>query len=151
MDVYAYDPFVDKAKIEADGVKALDTIDELYSTCNYISLNIPANDKTKDSIDHNLLTKMPSPAILVNTARKEVVCESCLLKVYSERDDFAYISDIAPACKEEIEDKYPGRYFFTPKKMGAQTAEANINAGLAAANQIVNFFENNDTTYQVNK
>ncbi|MCK4663799.1 MAG: 3-phosphoglycerate dehydrogenase [Bacteroidales bacterium] len=150
MEVYAYDPFVDNADIEKDNVKPLTSVDELYSTCQYISLNIPANEKTKNSINFELMNKMPKGATLVNTARKEVICEESLLKIYKERDDFKYISDIAPDCKEEIEKSHEGRFFFTPKKMGAQTSEANINAGIAAANQIVGLIENGDTTFKVN-
>ncbi|MDZ7739837.1 MAG: 3-phosphoglycerate dehydrogenase [Bacteroidales bacterium] len=150
MDVYAYDPFVKDSDIEKDGIKALKTAEELYSACQYISLHIPSNEQTKKSIGYKLLSMMPDNAVLVNTARKEVISEDELMKVFAERDDFSYISDIAPDCREEIESRYEGRYFFTPKKMGAQTAEANINAGLAAANQIVGFLEKGDETYRVN-
>lgn len=150
MELYAFDPFVDKTYIENNGVNSVDSAEELYSKCNYVSLHIPSNEKTKGSIGYELLSKMPSKAVLVNTARKEVINEDELLKTFEARDDFAYISDIAPDCKDEIEQKYEGRCFFTPKKMGAQTAEANINAGIAAANQIVNFFEKGDTTFKVN-
>jgi D-3-phosphoglycerate dehydrogenase len=151
MEVYAFDPFVAKEAIEADGVKVVDTVEELYSTCNYISLHIPANDKTKKSINYDLLNKMPEGGILVNTARKEVIDEEGLMKLMEDRKDFAYISDIAPDCKDEIAEKFEGRFFFTPKKMGAQTAEANINAGIAGANQIVNYIEKGDETFRVNK
>jgi len=150
MTVYAFDPFVPKDSIEADGVIALNSEDELYSTCQYISLNIPANDKTRESINYDLLNKMPKGATLVNTARKEVIHEEDLKKLMAERDDFSYLSDIAPDCKDELAAKFEGRCFFTPKKMGAQTAEANINAGIAAARQIIGFFENSDTTFKVN-
>jgi D-3-phosphoglycerate dehydrogenase len=150
MDVYAYDPFQDNKKMEKDGVTPLDSAEELYKTCQYVSLNIPANDKTKKSINYDLMKLMPKNAKLVNTARKEVIDEDSLLKIMDERDDFNYISDIAPDCKDVFEEKYEGRYYFTPKKMGAQTAEANINAGIAGANQIKDFFENGDTTFKVN-
>jgi D-3-phosphoglycerate dehydrogenase len=150
MDIYAFDPFVDKAKMENEGIKPLHSVEELYSTCQYVSIHIPANDKTKKSIGYDLLSKMPENATLVNTARKEVINEEGLLKVFAERDDFKYVSDITPDCKDEIEAKYEGRYFFTPKKMGAQTAEANINAGKAAAKQIVDFIENGNETFKVN-
>ncbi|MFO7842915.1 MAG: 3-phosphoglycerate dehydrogenase [Bacteroidales bacterium] len=150
MDIYAFDPFVDKAKMEKEGINPLNSVEELYSTCQYVSLHIPANDKTKKSIGYDLLSKMPKNATLVNTARKEVIHEDELLKVFAERDDFKYVSDIAPDCKNEIEANYEGRYFFTPKKMGAQTAEANINAGKAAAEQIVDFIENGNETFKVN-
>ncbi|NOQ24598.1 MAG: 3-phosphoglycerate dehydrogenase [Bacteroidales bacterium] len=150
MDVYAYDPFVDKDLVKKDGVIQLDTAEELYSTCQYISLHIPANDKTKKSIGFDLLSKMPKNGTLVNTARKEVINEEELLKVFAERDDFRYVSDLTPECADEIKEKYEGRFFFTPKKMGAQTAEANINAGVAGANQIIDFIENGNTTFKVN-
>ena len=150
MKVYAFDPFIADDKIESFGVTPVKSAEELYSTCQYISLHIPANEKTKQSINFDLLTKMPKGATLVNTARKEVIDEDGLLKTFAERDDFNYISDIAPDCKENIEANYEGRFFFTPKKSGAQTAEANINAGIAAAEQIVNFLENGDTTFKVN-
>lgn len=151
MDIYAFDPFIPKEKIEHDGVKWVASEEELYKTCNYISLHIPANSKTKGSINHALLSSMPVPGILVNTARAEVINEADLLKVFDERKDFAYLSDVEPVIKPEFEAKYKGRYFFTPKKMGAQTEEANINAGIAAAKQIVGFIKNGERTYQVNK
>jgi len=151
MDIFAFDPFIPKDVIEGDDVVCVDSAEELYSTCNFVSLNIPATAETKASINYELLTKMPEPAVLVNTARKEVVHEDDLLRVFADREDFSYISDIAPDCKDEIAEKYPGRFFFTPKKMGAQTAEANINAGAAAMTQIKNFLEDGDNTFQVNK
>lgn len=150
MKVYAFDPFVSKEAIEADGVEAVDTVEELYSKSQYLSLHIPANDKTKESINFELLSKMPKGAVLVNTARKEVIHEADMIKLMEERTDFSYLSDIAPNNKEDFA-KFEGRYFFTPKKMGAQTGEANVNAGVAAANQIVAFFKDSDTTFQVNK
>jgi D-3-phosphoglycerate dehydrogenase / 2-oxoglutarate reductase len=150
MEVYAYDPFIPAEVIEKYGVKALKTVEELYSICQYISLHIPANEKTKKSIGFELLSKMPKGATLVNTARKEVIDEAGLLKMFTERSDFKYVSDIEPDCKNEIITGFAGRFFFTPKKMGAQTAEANINAGIAAAKQIVQFFEKGDTTFKVN-
>lgn len=151
MEVYAYDPFISKEEIEKDGVKCLGSAEELYSTCNFISLHIPANSKTKESINYNLLSRIPAPAILVNTARAEVIHEADLLQIFEEKKAFAYLSDIEPVNKSEFEAKFKGRYFFTPKKMGAQTEEANINAGIAAAKQIVNFLKNGDRTFQVNK
>jgi D-3-phosphoglycerate dehydrogenase len=151
MKVFAFDPFISNEEIEKDGVKAVGSAEELYSTCNYISLHIPANSQTKQSINYALLSKMPSPAVLVNTARAEVINEAELLKLFADRKDFAYLSDIEPANKAEFEANFKGRFFFTPKKMGAQTEEANINAGIAAANQIVNFLNNGDRTFQVNK
>jgi D-3-phosphoglycerate dehydrogenase len=151
IEVYAFDPYVASDAIAKDGVKPVASVEELYSKCQYISLHIPANAQTKKSIGFDLLSKMPKGATLVNTARKEVIDEEGLLKIFAERPDFKYLSDIEPENKAEIEANYAGRYFFTPKKMGAQTSEANINAGLAAANQIVDFLERGVTTYQVNK
>ncbi len=150
MDVYAYDPYTDKELVNKDGVVLLDSVGELYSTCQYISLHIPANDKTIKSIGFDLLKKLPKNGILVNTARKEVIDEEGLLKIFAEREDFRYVSDLAPECKDEIVEKFEGRFFFTPKKMGAQTAEANINAGVAGANQIIDFIENGNITFKVN-
>jgi D-3-phosphoglycerate dehydrogenase len=151
MEIMAFDPFIEKAAIEADGVIAVDSVEALYSACDYVSLHIPANAQTKESINYDLLSKMPKGGVLVNTARKEVVCEADLLKLMEDRPDFGYVSDIAPDCAAEVEEKFPGRVYFTPKKMGAQTVEANINAGLAAAHQIRDFFEKGDKTFQVNK
>lgn len=151
MEVFAHDPFVRKEDIEADGIKFVKTVDELYQNCQYISLHIPANDKTKKSIGLALLSKMPQNAVLVNTARKEVIDEDGMVKLMEQRKDFSYLSDIAPTNANIFAEKFEGRFYFTPKKMGAQTAEANINAGLAAANQIRAFIEKNDTTFQVNK
>ncbi len=151
MELYAFDPFVDNKDIEKAGIKPLSSEQELYKTCDFISLHIPSNEKTKKSIGYDLLSLMPKKGALVNTARKEVIDEEGLLKLMAERDDFAYLSDVAPDCREEMENKFPGRYVFTAKKMGAQTAEANINAGIAAATQIVNYLEKGDTTFQVNK
>jgi len=136
--------------MKADGVHCVESEQELYKTCQYVSLHIPATDKTKNSINYNLLTQMPQGAVLVNTARKEVINEVELLKVMADRPDFKYLSDIAPDNKDEYA-QFPGRYFFTPKKMGAQTEEANINAGVAAAHQIVKFFKTGDETFRVNK
>ncbi|HAF28826.1 MAG TPA: 3-phosphoglycerate dehydrogenase [Bacteroidales bacterium] len=150
MDVYAYDPFVSKTEIEKDGVKALNSVEELYKNCQYISLHIPANDKTKKSINYELLSSMPEGAALVNTARKEVINEDDLLKIMENRKDFTYISDVAPDCATTFTEKFEGRFYFTPKKMGAQTEEANVNAGIAAAEQIVDFLENGNTKFKVN-
>jgi D-3-phosphoglycerate dehydrogenase len=150
MKVFAFDPFIDDEEIAKDNVTPVDAVEKLYRSCQYVSLHIPANKHTIKSIGYELLSKMPENAVLVNTARKEVIDEEGLLKIMATRDDFKYISDIAPDCAGEFAEKYPDRHFFTPKKMGAQTAEANINAGIAAANQIVNFFEKGDTTFKVN-
>lgn len=151
MKVFAYDPFLKKEDIEKDGTIAVESEIELYSKSQYISLHIPANEKTKKSINYDLLSKMPKNATLINTARKEVINEEDVIKIMENREDFKYVSDIAPDNKDKFYEKFNNRIFFTPKKMGAQTAEANINAGLAAAKQIINFFENGDRTFQVNK
>lgn len=150
MKVFAYDPYIDKGIIENDSVKAESSAESLYSQCQYISLHLPANQETKGSIGYDLLKRMPKGAVLVNTARKEVIDEKELLKMFAEREDFRYASDIIPDCEKEMAEKYNDRYFFTPKKMGAQTAEANINAGVAAANQIVGYITKGDKTFQVN-
>jgi D-3-phosphoglycerate dehydrogenase len=150
MKVYAHDPFIDKVIIENDGVVCEEDVNNLYQKCQYVSVNIPANSKTKNSINYELLSSMPVGATLVNTARKEIIDEAGLLKVFAERSDFRYISDVAPDCTPEISEKYKGRFLFTVKKMGAQTAEANINAGLAAARQIVGFIQKGDATFKVN-
>lgn len=150
MEVFAFDPFVSAAKIAADGVAPLNSVEELYSKCQYISLHIPANAQTKKSIGYDLLSKMPKGGTLVNTARKEVINEEELLKLMAERSDFRYLSDVEPDAKVEFIEKLAGKFYFTPKKMGAQTAEANINAGVAAAEQIVDFIENGVETFKVN-
>ena len=150
MEVFAFDPFVAKESIEADGVTVFDTVEELYSTCDYISLHIPANEHTIKSINYDLLSKMKAGGVVVNTARKEVINEDDMVRIFEENKSFKYVSDIAPSNRELLEDLYPNRCFFTPKKMGAQTSEANINAGKAAARQIINYLEKGDTTFQVN-
>ena len=151
MEVYAFDPYISRQEIEKDGVKWIGTVEDLYRTCHYISLHIPANSQTKQSINFALLSSMPAPACLVNTARAEVIHEADLLKMFGERKDFAYLTDIEPTNKAEIEAAYKNKLFCTPKKMGAQTEEANINAGIAAAQQIVKFIKTGDRTFQVNK
>ena len=151
MEIYAFDPFISEEKIKVDGVIPVKSAEELYKIAQYVSLHIPATAETKNSIDAKLLSLMPKGATLVNTARKEVINEAGLLKVFADRDDFCYLTDVAPACASELESKYTDRYYATPKKMGAQTAEANYNAGVAAANQIVNFLKNGDVKFQVNK
>lgn len=150
MDVLAYDAFCPKEEIEKDGVKAVESAKELYKDCDIVSLHIPATAETKNSIDYELLKDMPKGGILVNTARKEVINESELLKLMHEREDLKYITDIMPAANEKFVD-FAGRYFSTPKKMGAQTAEANINAGIAAAKQIVGFLKEGCEKFRVNK
>jgi D-3-phosphoglycerate dehydrogenase len=151
MDVYAFDPFVGDKEISDAGVKPLRSAEELYTRCQYVSLHMPANDKTKKSIGYNLLKLMPHDAVLVNTARKEVIDEDGLIKTFSERSDISYLSDVEPDCKAVFEEKFRGRYIFTAKKMGAQTEEANINAGVAAARQIVDYFKTGNEKFRVNK
>lgn len=151
MEIYAFDPFVKKEDMEKDGVKVVNSVEELYAVSDYLSLHIPANDKTKKSIGYNLLTKMPKGACVVNTARKEVIDEEGLVKAFEERTDLKYVTDIAAGNQDLLKEKFGNRVFATPKKMGAQTSEANINAGLAAANQIVKFLKAGDRTFQVNK
>ena len=137
--------------IEKDGVKAVDSAEELYKTCNVVSLHIPATAETKNSINYALLKDMPKGAILVNTARKEVINEDELIQLMQDRPDFKYITDIMPAANAKFAELFVGRYFSTPKKMGAQTAEANINAGIAAAKQIVGFLKDGCEKFRVNK
>jgi D-3-phosphoglycerate dehydrogenase len=150
MKIMAYDPFVKKEEIEKDGIIAVGSVEELYKKCQYISLHIPANEKTKKSINYDLLKLLPKNGMLVNTARKEVIDEEGLLKLMNERTDIRYVSDVAPDSKALFESSFPDRIVFTAKKMGAQTSEANINAGIAAAKQIVAFFKTGDKTFQVN-
>ena len=152
MNVIAYDPFVtDNFVFENDGVERVESIEELYSRADFLSLHIPATPQTKGSIGYELLSSMPKGATLVNTARKEVIDEAGLLKAMTEREDLHYVTDIAPDSLAEMSEKLGKRFFATPKKMGAETAEANINAGLAAARQIVEYFVNGDTKFQVNR
>lgn len=152
MEVIAFDPFIkDKAVFEADGVKPVDSVEELYSQADYISVHIPATEQTKKSLNYALLNRLPKKATIVNTARKEVVNEEELVKLLADRDDLKYITDIAADNQAELNEKYGVRVFATPKKMGAETAEANINAGLAAANQVVGFLKDGITRFQVNK
>ena len=150
MKVHAYDPYIEKAAIEKNGIICEEDVKNLYKKCQYVVVTLPANDETKESINYDLLSLMPKGATLVNPARKEIISEKSLVRMFEDREDFRYISDVTPDCKDEISSKYEGRYFFTPKKMGAQTAEANINAGLAAARQIVKFIKEGDKTFQVN-
>lgn len=151
MEVYAYDPFLSAEAIEKEGVKAVKSAEDLYTTCQFVSLHIPATAETKNSINHALLSKMPKNALLINTARKEVINETEIVKLMEERKDFKYVTDIMPENHAEMAEKFAGRYFSTPKKMGAQTAEANTNAGIAAANQIVDFVKNGNEKFRVNK
>ena len=151
MEIYAYDAFYPAEVIEADGVKAVGSTAELFQTCQIVSLHIPATAETKGSINFALMSTMPKGAIVINTARKEVMDEAGLAQMFDNRPDFKYLTDVMPAIHADLSETYTGRYFSTPKKMGAQTAEANINAGIAAAKQIVDFLENGNRKYQVNK
>lgn len=150
MDVYAYDPFLTREQIEAGGVKAVDSLAELYSTCQYVSLHCPATKETIGSINYDLLKDMPKNACLINTARKEVVDEAGLMKLMDERPDFRYIADVKPGTADEFVAKYGTRVFFTPKKSGAQTAEANSNAGIAAAKQACGYLKEGIDRFRVN-
>lgn len=151
MDIYAYDAYCPDEAMVAAGVKPMHSAEELYKTCDVVSLHIPATDETKNSINKNLVGLMPKNGLLVNTARKEVINEDELIELMQERTDLKYVADVMPAANAKFRTLFEGRYFATPKKMGAQTAEANINAGIAAANQIVDFFVNGNTRFQVNK
>lgn len=152
MEVIAYDPFVsDPAVFEHAGVKQVDSVEELYANSDYLSLHIPATEATRGSIGYELLMSMPKGACLVNTARAEVIDEQGLEQAMSERADLKYVSDIAPSNSTVMSEKFGKRFFATSKKMGAETAEANINAGLAAANQIVDFFVSGNVRFKVNK
>jgi len=151
MITYAFDPFVNDNVIAASGAKVCRKAEELYSTCQYVSLHLPANSATAKLIGLNLLINMPFNAVLINTARKEIINEEDLLKIFDNRPDFKYLADVEPDCKTVFEEKYKGRFLFTGKKMGAQTKEANMNAGIAAAKQIVSYFKTGDEKFRVNK
>ncbi len=151
MNVIAFDPFItDAAVFERDGVK-VDSVAELYAAADYLSLHIPATEQTRKSIGYDLAMSMPKGATIVNTARKEVIDEDGLTRAMSEREDLKYVTDIAPEAAEQFAEKFGKRFFATPKKQGAETAEANINAGLAAARQIADFFATGNVRFQVNK
>lgn len=152
MRVAAFDPFVSDPEVfRADGVEQVSSVEELYKMSDFLSLHIPATPETKGSIGYELLMSMPAGATLVNTARKEVIDEAGLMRALAERGDLKYATDIAPAVQPELEEKFGNRVFATAKKMGAETAEANLNAGLAAARQVVDFFRTGCTRFQVNK
>jgi D-3-phosphoglycerate dehydrogenase len=146
MEIFSYDPYLKDEQIEAAGAKPVGSYQELFD-CQFVSLHIPATDETKNSINGELLMRMPKNGVLINTARKEVVCEDGLKATFESRPDFCYLADVHQGLALE----YGKRCFVTPKKMGAQTAEANNNAGTAAAAQIVAFFEKDDRKFQVNK
>ena len=151
MTISALDVFVPDDKIECDGVKPLHDVKELFSENDYVSLHIPATPQTRKSIGYDLVMLMPKNGVLVNTARKEIIDEEGLMKALEERPDLRYISDIKPDMAEEFEKKFADRVFFTPKKMGAQTAEANFNAGVAAAEQVIAYLKDGWNKFQVNK
>ena len=151
MEIYSYDAFVPKEVLEKEGIHAVDKQEDLFTDCDIVSLHIPATKETINSINYDLCSKMKKNAILINTSRKEVINEKELIKLMEERKDIKYITDLKPDNHEEFLNKFKGRYFATPIEMGAQTQEANINAGKAAANQIIDFFKTGKTKFQVNK
>lgn len=151
MNVLALDPFVSNEAIEADGVTPVGSVEELYSKSDVVSLHIPANDATRKSVVKQLVELMPKKGILVNTARKEVIDEESLMEALAERDDLRYIADVKPDAADAMKEKFGDRVFFTPKKMGAQTSEANIKAGIAAAEQVVAYLKDGWNKFQVNK
>lgn len=150
MELYAFDAYCPAEVIESEGVKACASVEELYAVSDVISLHIPATAETKKSINAEILGRMPKGAVLVNTARKEVIDEASILEFMKSRPDFKYVTDIVPGNDAEMKEQVGGQYFTTPKKMGAQTAEANINAGIAAASQIVDFLKNGNQKFKVN-
>ena len=151
MNVVAFDPYLPAEAIESTGAKVAASLEDLYEKSDFVSLHIPATPETKGSIGRNLVGRMPKGACLINTARKEVISEEELIEVLTEREDLRYVADVAPERAAEFAEKFGKRFFATPKKMGAETAEANINAGLAAANQICDFFATGNTRFQLNK
>ncbi len=151
MNIEALDVFVPDEVIAAEGVKPLHDVNELFSQNHFVSLHIPATPQTKQSIGYDLVMRMPKGGVLINTARKEIIDEPGLLRALEERPDLRYVSDIKPDAAAEFEEKFADRVFFTPKKMGAQTAEANFNAGVAAAEQVIAYLKDGWNKYQVNK
>lgn len=151
MNVSALDPYCPAEVIEAAGVAPVETVEDLYRNNKYVSIHIPATDETRGSIGYDLITLMPKGGILINTARKEVIDEDGLVRALRERPDLKYVTDVKPGNAEALGAEFSGRVFFTPKKMGAQTSEANINAGIAAANQIVAFLRDGIDRFRVNK
>jgi len=151
MKISALDPWVKDEVMEADGIRPVHSVEELYSENQYVSLHIPATDETRRSVGKKLIDLMPKNAVLINAARKEVIDEDSLAEAMEARADFRYVADVKPDNAAMLEDKYAERVLFTPKKMGAQTAEANINAGLAAANQVVAHLKDGFNRFQVNK
>ncbi|MDR0685905.1 MAG: 3-phosphoglycerate dehydrogenase [Dysgonamonadaceae bacterium] len=150
MEVFAYDLFCPVDVIEKDGVKPLASAEELYTVCRYVSLHVPSTAETRNSVNYALLERLPANAMLVNTARRDIINEVDLEAFMTERKDFRYLTDVAPSNDSIMKEKFPGRYFATPKKTGAQTFEANSNAGVAAAGQVVDFFRTGKRKFQVN-
>ncbi len=151
LSVTAFDPFVPAERMQEDGVVPAESLEKMYSECDFISLHIPATPQTIASIGYDLISRMPKGGCLLNTARKEVINEAELVKVLEDRPDIKYVADVAPACQQELSEKFGRQVFATPKKMGAETAEANINAGIAAARQIAVYFSTGCTKFQLNK
>lgn len=151
LSVTAFDPFVPAERMQEDGVVPAESLEKMYSECDFISLHIPATPQTIASIGYDLISRMPKGGCLLNTARKEVINEAELVKVLEDRPDIKYVADVAPACQQELSEKFGRQVFATPKKMGAETAEANINAGIAAARQIAAYFSEGCTKFQLNK
>lgn len=150
MKVEAYDPFCPSNVIEDAGVTPVEVLSDLYRSNRYVSIHIPATPQTIGSIGYELISSMPKNGILINTARKEVIDETGLVEALANRPDLKYVADVKPNNADELLQKFPSQVFFTPKKMGAQTSEANINAGIAAAKQVVDFLKNGKIQYKVN-
>lgn len=150
MAVSAFDPYCPDEVMQQAGVAPVHNLDELYASNLFVSIHIPATPETRGSIGYDLITRMPKGGVLINTARKEVIDEAGLTRALADRPDLKYVADVRPDCAEGLEEKFAGRVFFTPKKMGAQTAEANINAGIAAANQVVAFLRDGVDRFRVN-
>ena len=151
MQVSALDPFVADDVMIADGITPVHSVEELYSNNQFVSLHIPATAQTKKSVNEALISLMPAKGVLINTARKEVIDEDSLLQALENRTDIMYVADVRPDNADVLNEKFADRVFFTPKKMGAQTAEANINAGIAAAKQVVANLADGWNKFQVNK
>ena len=151
MEVSALDPFVTDEAMQADGIRPVHSVEELYSNNQYVSLHIPATAETKKSIGERLIDLLPENGVVINTARKEIIDEPSLVEALRKRADVRYVADVKPDIADEMKAEFADRVFFTPKKMGAQTAEANINAGIAAAKQVVAFLKDGWNKYQVNK
>ena len=151
LKIMAIDPFIPADKIRELGAEPAENLEHMYASSDFVSIHIPATPQTVRSIGYDLITRMPKGACLVNTARKEVIDEEGLMRALEDRPDLKYVADVAPDNYEALREKFGVRVFATPKKMGAQTAEANMNAGLAAASQIVDYFETGNTRFQVNR